>query len=119
MDVIDTRDLGFQSGFDLRAYLVPDVEVDPMSNGDYSEEDIDAWRRGDWHYVHVVLTASRDGVELGSASLAGCEYGWFPNSKKLVTPLDGNGPAFANGYGPTLVDEAIANARETISHINR
>lgn len=118
MDVIDTKELGTTDGFDIRAYLVPDTELDPRTNGIYSDEAIAAWNRGDWHYVSVIVTASRDDVELGDAAIGGCEYGDFPDVADRINPLNGSGRDFANGYGPGLISEAVAAAREALSHMS-
>ena len=117
--MIDSKDLGEVGEFDIRAYLVPDDELTPTTNGVYTDDVIAAWKRGEWHYVTVVVTASRDGVELGSASLGGCEYGDFPGDPERVNPLNGSGGAFCNGYGPGLIKEAVEAAGETLSRISR
>ena len=118
MNIIETRHVGEHGGFDIDAHISPDPDLDPKTNGDYSDEAIAAWRSGDWSYVTVTVTASKDGVNLSRASIGGCEYGWFPGVSQRVNPLDGAGDDFCNGYGPGLIDEAVAEAHEELSRLN-
>ena len=83
----------------------------------YAAEDLAAWQRGDWAYVSVVITASRDGIELGRSALGGCEYGWFPGTSERITPLNGDGHDFCNGYGPGLIADAVADAEQSLARI--
>ena len=119
--MIDTkRDLGRIAGFDITAHIemdeassITDFAYDPAAiESPYSQADIDAYHAGDWGYVGIVITASKAGVELAEMSLWGCECGTMPNG--YVSPLDGHGDEFANGYGPGLIAEVILAAQTVL-----
>lgn len=59
-----------------------------------------AWCNDDWHYVGVIVTASRNGIELGEASLWGIESS--DSSYLLETANE-------------LADEALTDARAAIA----
>jgi hypothetical protein len=112
---IDSKDLGTIDGFDLAATLEPDHDSTPYDAECYDAQDIEAWRAGDWSYVGTVVTASKAGIELGSASLWGSESGYLCGRE--VSPLDGDGDAFVNGYGPQLICEAIEEAQRKLGEL--
>jgi hypothetical protein len=115
--IIDSKDLGTQGGFDLRAILVPDTDTSPRDYGDMYEGEITAaWERDEWSYVGTVVIASRDGIDLGSDAIWGQEYGLWPGSG-FVSPFDGEGDKLANGYGPQLIGEAIAFAQAKLEEL--
>ena len=116
MTTIDGKLVGVIDGFDIEAKLVPDVDTSPGEFDCYSDGDIAAWKRGDWSYVGTIVTASRVGVELGSSSLWGSEYGSRPGAG-WVSPLDGEGDEFINGYGPQLIREAIGEATAKLEEL--
>lgn len=119
MDVIDATTLGTIDGFDISAHIVPDLDATVSDSDCYNATQREAWRNDAWHFVGIIVTASRADVDLGSASLWGCEYGLLPGVEGWVSPLDNQGSdAFANGYGPQLIAEAIAEARATLEKIN-
>lgn len=116
---IDSIDLGTVEGFDIRAELVPDDTAfdSPTDVADYQPDTIQAWHNGDWYYVGIIVTASRAGVDLGSDSVWMMEYGNLTPDSPFVDPLKGIGPEFANGYGPDLIDNAIADARLKLTEL--
>jgi len=115
---IDSRTIGTVDGFDIEAGLVydPDNSVDDFDC--YSDEDRGAYFRDDWHYVGMVVTASKAGVTLGYSSLWGSEYGILPGVEGWVSPLNGESEHFVNGYGPQLIAEAIAEAQVKIAEVS-
>lgn len=115
---IDQRSLGTVDGFDIVAYLVPDTDSAPTDFDCYSPEQIQAWREDEWQYVGTIVTASRAGIELGSASLWGSEYGFLP-TVGYVSPLVGDGDKFVSGYGPGLISEAIAEAQAKLAELQQ
>jgi hypothetical protein len=117
MDVIDSKIVGTHDGFNIEAYLTPDLETTVEGDGDYTDEEIRAYRNGDWSFVNVLVTASKSGTELGSANLGACQYGAFPGVSGWVSPLNGTGDDFINGYGPDLISEAVAEAKEQLDKI--
>lgn len=109
---IDTKDLGTIKGFDVRAGIVPDNDVSVSDYDCYDQPTIDAYGRGCWSYVGLIVTASRDGIELGSASLWGCEYGDMPGVIEWVSPLSHIDDDYSD-----VIDEAIAAARESLAKL--
>ena len=116
-NIIATKDLGTIDGFDIRAHIEPDEDGGASMHTDPTREELDAYRDGDWRFVGTVITASRGGVVLGSDSLWGSEYGSLPGVPGFVSPLDGEGTAFVNGYGPQMIAEAIAEAKAKLAEI--
>lgn len=91
IDILDVRDLGVYGGFDLIAALVPDDQGSvPEAYG-------------------VIVRAFKNGVQLGEASL------WDTDEFALA----GHGEAFAHGYGPGLIIEAVADAHDTLETLIR
>lgn len=70
-----------RNGYVVTATLVADTISTPTDCDCYSEEQIKAWRRDEWCFVGVVMSATYNGVSLGShlASLWGVEAN-FPDS---------------------------------------
>lgn len=117
-ETLDTKKLPAIDGFDISARIVPDTDSSPLDVDCYSAEDIAAWREDQWSYVGTIVTASRHGIELGSASLWGSEYGSSPGwGNRSISPLDGEGEEFINGYGPGLIAEAVAEAKATVEKL--
>jgi hypothetical protein len=123
-NIIETRDLGTIEGFHILAHIVPDEITSitdyayaPSSDDDgpYSDEAISDYWAGHWCYVGTIVTASKAGVKLGETSLWGSEQGNLAG--QWVSPLQGDGDDFANGYGPMLIREAIDEARATLRRL--
>lgn len=112
MNIIDTKELPDSDGFTIQAHLVPDEEIKPTDFDCYDAAQIDAWKHDLWGYVGVIVTASRNGIEFGSASMWGYEYGDLPGVDEWCNPLDD-----ARNY-EDLVAEAVADARTTLTEIN-
>jgi len=72
-----------KAGFDITATLEADYDSHVDDCGCYSKNQIEAWRNDDWFFVGVVLSVSRNGVELSdhAASLWGIECN-FPSRRK-------------------------------------
>jgi hypothetical protein len=117
MNTIDSKDVGTVDGFDITARLVPDEDTRPDEFECYTAEQLDAWRNDDWSYVGTEITASREGIALGSAYLGGSEYGSLPGIDQFVNPLNGDGDAFVNGYGPGLITQAVTEANATLAKL--
>jgi hypothetical protein len=118
--IIDKRELPAQDGFDLRAELVPDYDGSTDDSDCYTPKQIAAWRNDDWRFVGIIVTASREGIDLGSASIWGTEYGDY-----IMTDEDDNvidwqwvNPAYDDDYLIDLVSEALDEARATVKKIN-
>jgi hypothetical protein len=116
-DFFDHRTIGAVDGFDIEAGLVYDYDSTVKDVECYDEETIAAYYRDEWHYVGIIITASKAGVVLGQASLWGSEYGILPGVDGWVSPLNGHGDDFVNGYGPQLIAEAIAEAQAKIEEL--
>lgn len=116
-DIIDSRKVGVVEGFDIEAHLEPDIEWSVLENVEDDEQLRAAWLRDEWSFVSTVVTASRAGVPLGSSSLGGSQYGAIPGVSGWVSPLDGEGDQFINGYGPQMIDEAVTAAKQKLIEI--
>lgn len=70
-------------GFEITARLEFDDVTRPTDSECYSKEQISSWKNDDWFYVGVVLSVSKNGVELedNAASLWGIDCN-FPSRKK-------------------------------------
>lgn len=116
-DAIDGRDLESRDGFDLRLDILPDSDAKPSDTGTvaeggcYSDADIEAWKADHWTYVVQRVTASRAGVELGTAYLGAVEHGDL--AEVTADALNDPDPGYLDG----MIDEAIAEARNTITAI--
>jgi len=113
----DSIDLESVDGYDLRAEMYDDEDSSPFEADCYSPEDISQWRNDDWKYVVIVVTASRQGIDLGSDSICSMECG--RSGDRYINPLrDDTGDEFAYGYGPGLITGAVADAKAALAAIN-
>lgn len=103
---IERRVLKPRDGFDLDAVLIPDYDTQPTDYDGPHASGIGVT----WDYVGLVVTASRGGIELGQASLWGCEHG-------TSTDWTGEASAFDNGHLPDLTNDALIDARAAVARI--
>lgn len=84
-------------GFDLVARLEYDTDSNPEDVECYSPEDVQRWKNDDWFYVGVVLSVSRNGVELSdhATSLWGidCNFNNTSNAYLSVVAQELQGEA--------------------------
>jgi hypothetical protein len=106
---IDWSEKERPDGWTVRAELHPDTRVTPDDYDCYTPSQKAAWRADDWGFVVVVVTVSREGVELGSAALGGCEYGHLPLTAEDDTVT---GEIFANPLHDGTVDELANEAAD-------
>lgn len=111
MWTIDTIDLGTIDGFELRGELVPDTDSEPADFDGYTTDQIRAWKRDDWGFCGIIVTASRAGIDLGSDSLWAVEYGAMPDIPDFLNPLKDS------DYMADLIDNAIADARLKLTEL--
>ena len=125
--MIDSKILPSQDGFDLRAHTEYDSDSSPLDSDCYTPKQVSAFNQGDWTYVGIIVTASRAGIDLGSASIWSIEAGMYVMtdendnvvSEKWIDPLDASDEDSALAYyGPSLIAEAIAEAQKNIAAIN-
>jgi hypothetical protein len=97
-----------RDGFDLRARLVYDDDTDPTDSDCYETADIERWRADEWFYVGVVLSVSRNGVELSehAASLWGIDCNFSDTSN-----------AYLSEVARELEAEALETARAELARI--
>jgi hypothetical protein len=120
-DIIDSIDLGTVEGFDIRAELVPDTTTHYAEpDGDYTPEQIAWFNDGDWYYAGLIVTASRNGTDLGSDSLWAVETGTMPfdNEENLlmIDPLRDKNGSLAT-YRADMIDNAVADARLKLTEL--
>jgi hypothetical protein len=122
--MIDSKHVGTIDGFDINAVLVPDTDTSTDNYDCYTPKQVAAFNRHEWSFVGTIVTASKAGI-LGCASLWGSEHGFYVVTDEddneirteWVSPLDGDGDDFINGYGPGLIDEAIAIAQAKLKEL--
>lgn len=95
-------------GFDIVARLEYDTDRNPEDVECYSPEDVQRWKNDDWFYVGVVLSVSRNGVELSdhAASLWGIDCN-FNNTSN----------AYLSEVAQELEAEALETARAEMARI--
>lgn len=78
-----------REGFDLCARLVYDTDTKPTDFECYDTADIERWRADEWFYVGVVLSVSRNGVELSdhAASLWGVDCNFSDTSNTYLSEV--------------------------------
>jgi hypothetical protein len=118
-DTIETRPIGTIDGFHIAARIVPDTDTRPDDYECYTDEQTEAWKRAEWSYVGTIVTASKAGVALGESSIWGSEHGYVNDGSGWISPLDGDGANFINGYGPALISEALTEAKSTLEELTR
>jgi hypothetical protein len=98
-------------GFDIRVEVVPDADAKPTDFDCYSDEDLDSFLiAGEWHFVGLVVTASKLNVDLGEASLWGVEAGRLADQD--IDPLE--------HYAiPDLVEEALDDAKSKLARLTK
>lgn len=72
-----------KSGFDFTATLVRDNDAHVDDSDCYSKSQVTAWRNDEWFFVGVVVSVSKNGVELDdhAAALWGVECN-FPSRRE-------------------------------------
>ena len=70
-------------GYDFVARLMADIDSHVNDSGCYSKKQIEAWKNDEWFFVGVVVSVSKNNVELSdyAASLWGIDCN-FPSRKK-------------------------------------
>jgi hypothetical protein len=100
--------IAWKSGpFDMRATIAHDSDTSPDDIDGLPQEHIEAWKRDEWFFCGVIVTASIDGVELGKASLWGIDCN-FPGSDN----------SYLSEVASELEAEAVSEARGKIASIN-
>jgi hypothetical protein len=78
-----------REGFDFVACLVYDHDTKPSDSECYTPENVQRWKDDEWFYVGVVLSVSRNGVELSdhAASLWGIECNFSDTSNAHLSEV--------------------------------
>lgn len=95
-------------GFDIVAHLEYDTDTKPTDSDCYAPEDVQRWRDDKWFYVGVVLSVSRNGVELSdhAASLWGIDCNFSDTSN-----------AYLSEVAQEMEDEAVECAKKRVLEI--
>lgn len=103
----------YVNGIDFTATLHADTDSTPFDADCYSKTQIDAWRNDKWRYFGVVISAEKDGVELGAhlASLWGID-GNFPSRRK-------NPNRYFREVANELLREALPEAEKECARIRK
>ena len=99
-----------REGFDFVARLQYDTDTKPTDSECYEPEDVQRWRNDEWFYVGVVLSVSRNGVELSdhAASLWGVDCNFSDTSN-----------AYLSEVAQELETEALETARAEVARIRQ
>lgn len=99
-----------REGFDFVARLQYDTDTKPTDFDCYDPEDVERWNRDEWFYVGVVLSVSRNGVELSdhAASLWGVDCNFSDTSN-----------AYLSEVAQELEAEALETARAEMARIRQ
>lgn len=99
-----------REGFDFVARLQYDTDTKPTDSECYTPEDVRRWRDDEWFYVGVVLSVSRNGVELSdhAASLWGIDCNFSDTSN-----------AYLSKVAQELEVEALETARAEVARIRQ
>lgn len=99
-----------REGFDFVARLQYDAHTKPTDSECYAPEDVQRWRDDEWFYVGVVLSVSRNGIELSdhAASLWGIECNFSDTSN-----------AYLSEVAQELEAEALETARAEVARIKQ
>jgi hypothetical protein len=99
-----------REGFDFVATLQHDTDTKPTDFDCYDPEDVTRWKNDEWFYVGVVLSVSRNGVELSdhAASLWGIDCNFSDTSN-----------AYLSEVAQELEAEALDTARAEVVRIKQ
>ena len=94
-------------GFDFVARLERDYDTNPTDFDCYDEADIQRWKNDEWFYGGLVLSVSRNGVELSdhAASMWGIDCNFGDNNDHL------------SEFAQELEAEALETARVELTRI--
>jgi len=99
-----------REGFDFVARLEYDNDTKPADFDCYDADYVERWRDDEWFYVGMVLSVSRNGVELSknAASLWGIECNFSDTSS-----------AYLSEVAQELEAEALETARAEVARIKQ
>jgi hypothetical protein len=123
MDTIETKSLPDWGPFQMEARLIYDHDTSHDDVDVFTPKQIEAWKNDEWYYVGLEVTVSFNGIELGSASLWGIEYGWIPLTDEQdnlteepvqhYDPLDDTSPgSFIDDVGNEACADAVRNLEQ-------
>lgn len=94
-------------GFTVTVCAYVDTYTDPKQFDGISSELLERWQNDEWHFIDVLVTASLDGYELGSAIIGGTS--WIDESLgALVTET-------CDAHG--LISEAVNDANQSANRL--
>ncbi len=78
-----------KDGFDLTATLEQDTDCSPLDFDCYSPIKIKQWKSDEWFYVGVVISVTKNGVELSdhAASLWGVDCNYNKRSNRYLSEV--------------------------------
>lgn len=118
--MIDSTQLEPENGYDLRLEIDHDPFAGLQDSECYTPKQVEAWKNDEWYFVTVEVIASKAGVDLGSGSYGGIEYGYYTytNDKdEIVSQSEITVKDVANYVGSELAGEAISNADEKLKEL--
>ncbi len=100
-------------GLDVYLSISEDPFTTPDDDDGLTPKQHKSWSNDDWYYVSATVTLSLNGVEIGSASYGGLEFGTFllTNDNDEITGTTELGEDHIWKYvGDELAGEALSNA---------
>ena len=106
---------GMENGLQIWLSFTPDPWTRPDDNDGITPKQRESWSNDNWFYVNAIVTVLLDGIEVGSASYPGIEFGTFLNTNENdeitgTTEIDEN-QVWAY-VGNELAGQAIEQAYE-------
>lgn len=99
-------------GFTIRIDVVQDSDYKPHDAECFTAEDIEAWNNDEWFFVGYVYTATKNGIELGEASIWGNPWD-FPGGESSIDAWIAE-----DYYHADLIRKAVTEARASIAKLS-
>lgn len=108
------------AGADVFLSLTYDPFSGPEDDDGLTPKQVQAWKEDEWFYYIATVSIELDGIEIGSASYGGLEYGHFTftNEQDEVIKKEWISEADIWSYvGDELQGEAMSHAEENIAKL--
>lgn len=121
----ETVGLPSYKGWEMTLSISP-FYAKPRDYDCYDETQLAAWERDEWYFAELAVTASANGVDLGTASCVTLEYGDFPvlqedGTYKVVTAdVEYYKREYVDDVERLMIeayDDAMERVRKILDHI--
>lgn len=106
---------GKLDGLDVYLLITPDPWTRPDDDDGMTPKQHKSWSNDDWYYVSATVTLSLNGVEIGSASYGGLEFGTFlltNDNDEITGTTEIDEDKIWEYVGDELAGQALENAYE-------